>query len=69
MPDEKDPELEDDNPFAASDDADEEFSIDQLSEAYAKILKEQQGDADPTESSSESEDEDSAPPENDDRST
>lgn len=44
MPEEdKNPELEDQNPFQSSEeDTEEEFSIDQLSEAYAKVLKEQQ---------------------------
>lgn len=47
----KNPELEDQNPFQSSEeDLEEEFSIDQLSEAYSKVLKEQQGgvpDSDP----------------------
>lgn len=48
--DDKNPELEDQNPFQSSEEeGDEEFSIDQLSEAYAKVLKEQQsGNVDDT---------------------
>jgi segregation and condensation protein B len=46
MIEENDPELEDENPFAKSDDiSDEDFSIDQLRDAYAKVLKEQKGES------------------------